>query len=431
MCPECGLALSETAILRGTRRRQKSLVVLGLLCLPLALALRFCTQNDIRRWYPLTWLISDAASGDKDAISEIRRRHATLELSPQELSMIAELSLAQANDAESISGTEWIGVLEQLDQYGDLTEDQLGLFSRHLVRLRPHARSIIRRGDPLAIDIVWNATAPEVGSQIVFGLERRLVVVGNQSVDEEREYELIDWAVSPGRSGISTVMCDHTIDLVPGKHVLRFTADVVLFQGSIESRLTELTHRNGSYRFSFDQEIEVLPRNAPNPIRYKPDLSFRERLAELIECRGLNIYFNDCRQPSSAESTAQVDGWLFLGEQRRNKANECLSRSVAFDILLEVEEYSFPLGWCICPSGESLSYYINACLPLPRPVGDGLPTSVADWRQLFQNGNAVIVLRTNRDLAYRRASVTECWEGELRIGPINLVVCDSEHSESP
>lgn len=445
-CPECGAVLTPKTLVYGLRKPRWWSMITVVVVVAIFWAVPGRLLWKVRRiewfeYYPVGMLLWRAKADQPHAIYELAWRAHRGELSSESSHEIAELALRKLDQWPLIaSGRAWSGLLELMDEGGLLTDKQRERLFCGLVQASLSVRRQIRQGDPLVLRVglspssrghtgyvLWHGTsAVRVGDREIF-----------KSPDDAcRSSRGYDWAfIDRAPACNKTLIFSQTGLLIgqaqvdyAGRHVLHYR------DWAWSNSSPEVDAPLWSKEITLTKDIEVLPANAPDPVRWVVPPEAESQLRDGIDLC-LRMWLRD------EWSRDEWYGWC-VGEKEvlsgdvapleRAENHEVLDIHlslsdpppipVAFDLVIEADGSELETttdvdrgrpSWGVC-SGPSVLAWNR------EESGDAeLTVKVPP----FTANEVFVILRGSRDVARRTVDMYEVWQGELRFGPFRV-----EHS---
>ena len=385
-CPECGLPLSPTNVVRGRRYRRPGLAVAGVLGLLIGLGaggtLAWVSFPDID-WnhYKFTsWLIADlsntAPSIQQNAWTELKRRNAAGSLSPSQIAKLVDLTIQQQKAARpwNFFG-EMADVALQETLAGHLQAGQKQTFLSNIMQfrfvVRPKARST------LPYFIGYQARGPDSVS-ITFGNTIDKFAIDGKVIEAEDRGTNRGAFTGQAGGGSGGSLDLNDFHVAPGPHTLQVTQVVRLRTGAYTGsaaddtlpKLIELVQ-------PMSAPFTVLPVNTIEPIALVHDASLGLSLQKAIQITGATL--NGDRLSCSVDVT------------------QCPCEAV-FEVFAVINGGETRLGSVSFHTGDNCEYFTSGKLP----PGSKPSRNVID-----------VVLRSSPEKARQTVDFTQIWDGEL------------------
>lgn len=372
-------------------------------------------------------LLRAAEAGIPSAAWEVVRRHdAGSHLEESQADALAELALRWRR--QSVPGRRGEELLVELDERGLLTAEQRNLLFSGFVQASLSVRRKIRQGDPLVLRLGLNVSSLGYPGY-VFWHGVSAVLAGDSEIfnapwDAWRSTRGEDW-----RSVWGAPTCDNTLilpqaDLPIGAAQVDYVGrHVVLSQLNRSDSSPEADVPWWSKEITLTKGMEVLPADAPDPVRWIIDPEAERQLGDAIDVCVWVWWPDECYSTCISEKEV-VDGESAplerAGSYEVAEVHVGLRDSapipVAFDLVIEADGLEvetttdvkpYRPGWSICSEHPGLVW--NKEEPWDANVTVTVPS--------FTANEIYVILRGSRDVARRTVDLYEVWQGELRYGP--------------
>ncbi len=372
-CPECGATLTSAAVVHGVRRRRPVMIATGVLLLLLSVVALVPVAQNID-WYalkPTSWLVSDLdnPAAFNRAWRELRDRYDAGLLVDSNLRKVVARCLAEqgrpwgANLKAAL--VEFLGLCHR---DGVLTPAEVERFVQQMVLLKLEVRAPVVMGDPLPYRLSHTCRFPS-GHHWVEITAEQFFLDGQPVGPRDGGLSRLSGIGAGGSSGRQTTAP------APGRHELRGTARVRVFQGpSFEEELSTLL---GAYTRDVTVRFEVLAEAPPDLLEPQPApqhaSALRDAIRIEIECDGRS-------------------GWLRIEAEETPVA-------VAFDVFLVVDgEDRYARSFDAQAGGGPRGW--NSDLAVPGFCDD--PPE-----------QCTVILRASQRAAKESIDIFAYWEGEL------------------
>jgi hypothetical protein len=389
-CPECGRAATGQNVVIGTRRRRWRLLAPGLVLLLLGLAgaggrlIDSVRGVNWRTYLPTSALAWMSQNEDSAAVTELANRLSAGDTTPQPLLPLVPLALDKHGVRPRVDSTwAWGALLASLERAGALTVADIEQFHEQSVNFEARFRRQVRVSDQFELYLSLFVCGPSnVGCSIEHGLAR----FGNQI---EQEFTL-SWQ-APG-NGLGIGLHPDLSGLTPGKYPIEVQAEKV-FTGPRFTR-----------EFRLSDELEILPPDAPEPIKLVKDAQIAKKLSEIMS---IDL------SPDMAAMLSGLDdpaNWIVLGTTLK----ESVPMDLAFVLFGRVGDREIEMGTVTFRPAPGRVVHGNC---FHRPCADG--------------ESFIPILRSSIKAARERPDIVEIWDGELIFPPIRLAPAAPATSSAP
>jgi hypothetical protein len=407
-CPECGADVSDpTAIVVGTRviRRGRlgvAVALLGLVvCGVVTLAIGHFQKID---WYtlrPTAWVLDDLLSEKPEfvarALRESCRRLIADELSPDQVTRLAEFCLAQQAQGDVHGGLHWDveRTLEALHTRTLLTPSQTERFLDNMGVVTFRARPQIVLGQSCPTDIQLSCYGASSGFSVGARL-KELMIDGVSSTAPRGEWYAA--GLSHGWSGeLGNISLTEA-----GEHVIACRIEVSTYAGygAREAAFRDL----GSPTEPLRTRTIVVTQRVHVHAQEPPDL-FRAVSSPSLDAA--------VRAALKVETMIQSDR-LYIWIRRESETPV----SLAFDVT--------------CGIGDDLSHTWSVVFPnqpwgTNRGEGHGYPLELSP----LLPSTLTVVMRSSRKAAEETTNVFEIWDGEIRFENVPIATAEPRPTSAP
>ncbi|MFH0980629.1 MAG: hypothetical protein V2A79_03710 [Planctomycetota bacterium] len=294
-CPECGSSVAPNGVLYGVYRPRWRMLVYG--ALPLALGVWMLGgvgyQNartiDLRRCYPVGWLMRDLLRGDRLSFYELTRRERNGELSSAELKRFMDLALSEhENSSTSIQRSTWVNLLTRWDVEGRLTDEQSTRFHEGFEDVRVNFRGPlplkVRSGGSLRLPLVHEVHDPYpirlVGAHVRVGGEVLAVVWSSTFWRNAGQARFHDLPTEIFNRSFGGAVLIPRVDLGPGNYSLTYYGRYEVYHPRGSDN--DVTNHAWTEEKTVTGSLEVLPAFDPSQIRLLSDPLLEAKLRKAV-----------------------------------------------------------------------------------------------------------------------------------------------------
>lgn len=389
-CPECGAEVSEKNTVKGARRRNRRFLVIASVILGVSVtglgvsAYSALGGIDWYQYLPTRWLISSVRAGGQDACNELARRIKAGTLQPEQQRRLAEIALQQ--HAAGVQSDLWADLLAVSDSRKLLSKDDQERFYRQIAPVRFRARPSVRLGELIIVEVGYancgSPTRPYTWRFSVDSLQIGsdpapcpiIVPLWHQDLDGQIEYPPEKASLAPIREGLQEVV-------FVGRHTL--------YAPSVQSMVGNNPVWSSTERFV--AEVQVLPTNAPDPIKLVHDDELASTLRYRIKAEDATLH----RQRVLFRSKYFLHVWLRLSAP--------LTTDLAFDVLLQHEDQTVPIDTVTWARGD-VGWKSVSGGPIEK----------------IEANRIDLILRTSRRAARNSVDCYDIWKGEIRLDDVPL-----------
>ena len=393
-CPECGLPLSPSSVVRGKRYRRPSLATAGLLGLLVglgagaALAYVQVQQIDWITFRPTSWLIDDLSSTNvstqQASWRELDRRISGAGISQHQTDRLVDACLAmqaQSTPVPTIFGDMADAVSHEL-LAGKLTDARRNAFLSHLMRLslvvRPKAAGTL----PYSI----NEQSRGPNHQPFWYSEKTMSTrIDGKAVGYPDAASMSGQMSGNAGGGIGGSVDLDEENLSPGPHVLQVECRLRFHTGSYGSLTDDDEPFVKEIVTGLNAPFIKLPPNVVDPVKLLHDPSLGPALHSAIHLTRARLHGNRLSLSIDVQA-CPVD--------------------VAFDVFAVARSTETKIASVYFHKGGGSSWYTGGKLPRSaQPIGKTVD----------------IVLRSSPDAARKTIDMTQIWDGELRFTGVPFV----------
>lgn len=391
-CPECGSAIGPTTVVAGRFQRRRGLLIISVVLIGvsgagfLGLASVVGRKIDLSRHYPLVYLLYRAKHNDPSSVQELRRRVQLGVLTTAQRRKIIETAVAERSRAGYANlSPVWADVLALLNKRGLLSPEDETAFYADLARVQFQVRRRVRVGEPIIVSVGY----VDRGSPTeVYTLEYEL-----KSLSVGDTASIMHWMVGGvyPLMGHSARHWSETMNFPAeseGDVSVRATLYYAIYAPDADPEIDEpLYVREQPY----DITVEVLPRDAPDPIRMIDTLPRGLHLEDVIsiESAGLSckdyLFFRRCL----------LVMWFYL--------HEPVPVDLAFDVSVFNNYRTVSVGRMSWPAGRG-----------------GWRAVVSKPMRELQGDTVMPILRGSREAAMWTPDCYDVWSGEVTLEPVWL-----------
>jgi hypothetical protein len=271
-CPECGAEVTPFTIVHGERHRRPLRAGVGMVLMMMAGTLIFGAVGSFD-WYsfsPTAWVIYQAKSTDPATTSrawnELNRRIKAGQLSAGQHAKLIDLALKEQGSTSKPMRGNLIDYLGDCYFKGRLSQAQQTLFFDQMTKLTLTVRPTVILGESVQYQIGHQSRSPSTG------MWHRLVLGQDASIDGKPLPGTGGGSCSNSGSGGGSGSMGLSLEYkVPGKHTLKITPELTVFNGTSfdEKTSTVLNKRT----VPLEATLEILATEPPDYIRAVKDPS--------------------------------------------------------------------------------------------------------------------------------------------------------------
>ena len=396
-CPECGTAVTASAIVFGERHRRPLRIMAGMTLLLIAagLTVRLAGDVDWYSHYPSYLLISQFSSGQQPTNwkpwAELDRRIKAGRLSAGQHAKLIDVALKEQGAAGQGSlRRPLLDYLGECYSKGLMSQQQQTRFIDQFLTLRLSIRSTVPSGDDVPYMVHYDVRSPSKGMWYRLGLHKDVRIDGHTLPQGELSHRFAcgDWQHGGGYGSTIAAKAYNK----PGKHTLVVTPEVTILNGVIGDKQasTVLSTR----RVPLETTFEVLAAEPSDYIRSINDPSLAPRIRAGITPR-------EFRWHKEVDSEGGVTHTLY-GEIRI----ESQPVDLAFDVIARINGKEYPAMTVTSLRGKPAHEYVvcEDAGPSQVPCVD-------------------VVLRSSKKAVRETLDQYEYWEGELIYKDVPVIMC--------
>lgn len=420
-CPECGVVLTDRTRVRGLRRRRWVSLIAGILVLIFCVCredvVRYVHRTNWVQYYPFSKVLHDAKADRLVALDELERRVSKGLVTGVQAYAVVEAAIEKDKpEARHEKLRFWRGFYRTLEAEGRVTDEQRERIFPRFARPTMTVRPVIRQGDPLVIEIDYQSDRSFVFSGYRFWDEPMEIRVGGDTIHvadgEGWRKRDADWRRSDSSVAIPKLVQFETDKLPPGHQTVEYTGRHVFQYWRFHRAIAPPCWSNDMH---LTGEVEILPADAPDPVKWVMDPSLEEGILGVLDVCVDGACSSE-KEHSRAVALRNEDGYEHMSVSVR--CDGSINVPIAFELIVQTERRELPTQTSSTRSWWSMTS--RSVLAWDRDEGSEWYMQARAIVPTFEEDKMYVILRASQDVARQTVDLYEIWKGELLFGPFKV-----------
>jgi len=374
---------------------------------------RYVHQTNWVQYYPFSKVLHDAKADRVEALDELERRVSKGLLTGAQAYAVVEAAFEKDKpEARHERLRFWREFFRTLETQGRVTDEQRERIFPRFARPTMTVRPMIRQGDPLVIKIDYQSARSFMFSGYGFWDEPMKVRVGGHTIHvadgEGWRKRDKDWSRSDRWPVIPKTMQFKTDKLPLGHQTVEYTGRHVFQHWRFHRAIAPPCWSNDMH---LTGEVEILPANAPDPVKWVMDPSLEEEVLSTLDVC-VNWICSWEEEQDRTVTLRRHDGYEHVSVSIRYDGS--ISVPIAFELIIQAgsRELTTQMRYT---RGEVTG---RTVLAWDRDDTERIETLAVV--SAFEEDEIYIILRPSRDVARQTVDRFKVWKGELRFGPFKV-----------